>query len=1073
MRKWLCLLPLLAFPALADQCQITSPLPVPVSISGCTFSGILPPGSTSYIQNTLSPTTTTQMFSVQNASATLSLSDTALAGNGTQCVQVNNAGLFQASGTGACGTGGGGGSSSLAVTTGSANGFVGPPVSSPTAVVIFDSNTTNGSLQGGATYLFTLNPGSVTLFGQSIPASAIFAGGQLSLSYNANAIESMLITNGNANGEQAFEAKTDVGNLGFVSFPGSANTAANFGLGGASRFHMYSTDGGLAMIADGLSNTGIYFATQGTVASNIRAKFDSTSYIVSPLGFNTQFPSSQIQLSSGTFIVDGSSNGVGGITNKGPSGETVTYGVSAGSMTGAGLTSCSAASSAVTWNNTTNLFGCHSITGGGGGTSTLEVVIPTIAESSPTATIQISSSDFTGQTLNSGTTFYLALNPATTDFIHNQNSLQSGSTFYVSSGTVKGPLIVTGTTTLNGVTYTWPSNSGSNGQFLSTNGTTPATLSWGTSSGSGGSSSLAVTTGSFSGYSGPPISSPTAVVLFDSNTTNGVLQGGATYLFTLNPSSVTLFGASIPASSIFAGGALSLTYNAASIQGPTITNNSASGYAVNHLVNDAGTLTFFAQPGSGIATLGANGRSYIYSSDNGYAIIADGSSTTGIYLATQGTATGNIRARFDSTSYITSPITFTSSETITGAGGLAVTYGVKAATAQLTGLGTSTNVCTDGSSNLTTSGCNNGTLTANQNITLSGDSTGSGNTAIAVTASANQPNIVTLNATSMTVTNVMLTSTQVVTGPVTLKSSETITGPSGLGVTFGVSAATMQITGITGNRFLAVDGSGNVVTAGAGSINAIARFSPTALTLLQSAITDDGGHIVATEPISTASSMTIQNNLTLVPMAMATSQSTGTIWTDSTQQALMTTQSGSTQTLTGTIFTLIRSTSNLNTVGQVDMLGLGVVGNAQQTGLTLPQNFFTVGKSLYIVMQGTWTNNAAVVFTSSVTFGSTVIISSGAYNMASNGSVGPSDWSMTIILTCASTGASGSIIGSGSGIFYRQNSASSPIAYLALQTQGNTINTAASQVVHLFMDWGTQNTNNNITVNSLFIQALN
>lgn len=38
--------------ARAEQCQITSPLPVPVLLSGCTYSGSLPDDSTSYIRNT-------------------------------------------------------------------------------------------------------------------------------------------------------------------------------------------------------------------------------------------------------------------------------------------------------------------------------------------------------------------------------------------------------------------------------------------------------------------------------------------------------------------------------------------------------------------------------------------------------------------------------------------------------------------------------------------------------------------------------------------------------------------------------------------------------------------------------------------------------------------------------------------------------------------------------------------------------------------------------------------------------------------------------------------------------------
>jgi len=52
MKKLIFIIAVLACPVLADQCQITSPLPVPITISGCTYSGNLPSGSTSYIQNT-------------------------------------------------------------------------------------------------------------------------------------------------------------------------------------------------------------------------------------------------------------------------------------------------------------------------------------------------------------------------------------------------------------------------------------------------------------------------------------------------------------------------------------------------------------------------------------------------------------------------------------------------------------------------------------------------------------------------------------------------------------------------------------------------------------------------------------------------------------------------------------------------------------------------------------------------------------------------------------------------------------------------------------------------------------
>ena len=109
-RYFLSLLALgLASIAGAQDCRITGPNPLPVSITGCTFSGSLPDNSTSYIQNTLSPTTTTQAFSVQVGTVTDSLSIPYVIG---QCLQTDSQGKISGSG-GACGTGTGGGGGSL------------------------------------------------------------------------------------------------------------------------------------------------------------------------------------------------------------------------------------------------------------------------------------------------------------------------------------------------------------------------------------------------------------------------------------------------------------------------------------------------------------------------------------------------------------------------------------------------------------------------------------------------------------------------------------------------------------------------------------------------------------------------------------------------------------------------------------------------------------------------------------------------------------------------------------------------------------------------------------------------
>ena len=184
---------LLASTALADNCYVTNQS-LPVTIAGCTFSGSLPSNSTSYIQNTLSPTISTQTFSVQTATVTSSLTLSPIT---SQCLQTDATGKITGAG-GACGTAGvtslnasgnpsitgpatllagsnvtlsqagstitinssgsGGGSSSLAIST---SGVI---VSSPTPQIDFNGTQFIAGISGTTTTL-RLNPSTVTLQG--------------------------------------------------------------------------------------------------------------------------------------------------------------------------------------------------------------------------------------------------------------------------------------------------------------------------------------------------------------------------------------------------------------------------------------------------------------------------------------------------------------------------------------------------------------------------------------------------------------------------------------------------------------------------------------------------------------------------------------------------------------------------------------------------------------------------------------------------------------------------------------------------------------------------------------------
>lgn len=143
----------------------------PINSSG----GLTPAISLS--QTIAQPETFTSSVTITNslgAGITYNVNVGSMTGAGLSTCGDGTHALNYVSGTGTFGCqaltsgGGGGGSSSLAVTTGAVAGFTGPPISSPTAVVEFDSATFQGQLTGSATAFIQLNSSSVTLQGNSL-----------------------------------------------------------------------------------------------------------------------------------------------------------------------------------------------------------------------------------------------------------------------------------------------------------------------------------------------------------------------------------------------------------------------------------------------------------------------------------------------------------------------------------------------------------------------------------------------------------------------------------------------------------------------------------------------------------------------------------------------------------------------------------------------------------------------------------------------------------------------------------------------------------------------------------------
>ena len=406
----------------------------------------------------------------------------------------------------------------------------------------------------------------------------------------------------------------------------------------------------------------------------------------------------------------------------------------------------------------------------------------------------------------------------------------------------------------------WAGGTGNNGQVLTSGGSGSAP-SWTTiSAGGGGASSLATGVGGPSGYS-VKYSSPTSDVIFDSNTFVGALSGTSTGYYKLNTSSVTLQGqnvinltSTLQSGSTFyvSSGTVSGKFTAGTIAGGSggITSVGTIGSSAQFfdgdeiLIENAGTQTIDILPGvvSGNDTVSLNTFAVNVSSVDfgGVGGVLDitrkgmfSGSPYNTSVGMQGSGIVNIGTG-----------TFTSRNGTLNAGNVNATYGVSVSTLQVssntilgaatyyangyfvtgstvnannwlggglsssigsasTALGWSATTGQFNTATITAAGI--GALTANQSITLSGDASGTGTTAITVTNAASQPNIKTLTS-SVTVNN---TSGLLVVGPV-------IAGVGGYTVTNTSNTILPGTTFYNGGLVV-----GSTITFSSGTINTL------------------------------------------------------------------------------------------------------------------------------------------------------------------------------------------------------------------------------------------------------------
>lgn len=169
--------------------------------------------------------------------------------------------------------------------------------------------------------------------------------------------------------------------------------------------------------------------------------------------------------------------------------------------------------------------------------------------------------------------------------------------------------------------------------------------------------------------------------------------------------------------------------------------------------------------------------------------------------------------------------------------------------------------------------------------------------------------------------------------------------------------------------------------------------------------------------------------------------------------------------LSRTRFSGVAATTVNTTAAETTMIGAGK-GN-----LTLPTNFFKVGKSLVVSASGVYSTKAAATGTITINFklGSTAILTTGAVTPVA--SAVNYMWSFDGILTCQSIGSSGTVFGQGKVMHIDDATPTYDLfAWPMTNTAATTINTTTQQVMDLTVTWSTSDISNSIVCSNFIVR---
>ena len=190
----------------------------------------------------------------------------------------------------------------------------------------------------------------------------------------------------------------------------------------------------------------------------------------------------------------------------------------------------------------------------------------------------------------------------------------------------------------------------------------------------------------------------------------------------------------------------------------------------------------------------------------------------------------------------------------------------------------------------------------------------------------------------------------------------------------------------------------------------------------------------------------------------------GDFWKDTVQKAVQGFIAGIEQTLVGCIFTQTADQTIADTTTETTMFGTGV------GTLTLPANFWTVGKTIRLEIHGDFADTGNPTAEVQVYQGATSLIDSGAITLS--GLAATEEWSCHVIITCRSIGTTGTLE-TNIDWEYETTVGSSAIERLDAIGTTTTINTTVSQVLDTTFQWGTAAAANTLTSEVGLVEVIN